>query len=125
LWKTIKEWVINVVDAFSGINVGYSISDTKELDGKENIYGDPDFEDARAELIEKADDLMEDLDRIGSIEPVQPRLSVSDHSVRILVPGDDGYEAAADDERRPDVLTRLSAVVAAGGDVPPDFGPVR
>jgi len=71
------------------------------------------------------DDLMEDLDRIGSIEPVQPRLSVSDHSVRILVPGDDGYEAAADDERRPDVLTRLSAVVAAGGDVPPDFGPVR
>jgi len=70
-------------------------------------------------------DLMERLDGIGTVDPVQPRLSVSERSVRILVPGDDGYEAAGDDERRPDVLERLFRVVAAGGEVPPDFGPVR
>jgi hypothetical protein len=68
---------------------------------------------------------MRHVDGAGSIEPIQPRLSVSDRSVRILVPGDEGYEAARDDERRPDVLDRLFAVVASGGDVPPDFGPVR
>jgi 8-oxo-dGTP pyrophosphatase MutT (NUDIX family) len=53
--------------------------------------------------------------------PVEPRLFVSETEVKILVPGDAGYESAGPSQDDPTILSRLSAFVSKGGPVPAEF----
>lgn len=56
-----------------------------------------------------------------SIPAIEPRLTVDEVSVRILLPGDDGFDAAAAAERDPDLLEKAIAVANSGGIVPPEM----
>jgi 8-oxo-dGTP pyrophosphatase MutT (NUDIX family) len=49
------------------------------------------------------------LGRGAAVEAVQPRIVIDGAEVRILVPGDEGFEAARDEELDPDDLQRLMA----------------
>ena len=69
------------------------------------------------------DELLRHAGRSVPVSPIQPRLAVADHAVKILVPGDHGYESAGEGERDPKLMERLQSVVARGGEVPPDFAP--
>ncbi len=57
----------------------------------------------------------------GEIEAVQPRLVVENDAVRILLPADPGFDAAADGEHDPDLLARAMAVAEAGGTIPAEM----
>ncbi|MEN8114271.1 MAG: NUDIX hydrolase [Actinomycetota bacterium] len=61
------------------------------------------------------------VDRGDPIPAVQPRLSVGDGRLEILVPGDEGFEEAAEGEQDPNLLVRVMEIIAAGGDVPAEF----
>jgi len=63
------------------------------------------------------------VDGMPSVRAIQPRLAVVGETVRILVPGDPGFDAAEHAEQNPGLMAKLLHVVAAGGDVPPDFLP--
>jgi 8-oxo-dGTP pyrophosphatase MutT (NUDIX family) len=56
-----------------------------------------------------------------AVEAIQPRIEVSEDAVRILLPGDPGFDEAAADERDPDLLSRAEAVAASGGMVPAEM----
>lgn len=56
-----------------------------------------------------------------AIPPIQPRLAVGDGSVEILLPGDDGFDAAGASEGDPDLLARMITVARSGGRVPPEL----
>ncbi len=55
------------------------------------------------------------------IESIQPRLSVAHGRIEILMPDEPGFEEAAVGERDPELMARMMQIVAAGGDVPPEF----
>lgn len=67
--------------------------------------------------------VIDHIESTGPARTIQPRLAVSGRRIRILVPGDDGFESAGTAEQDPDLMAKLMQVVAAGGDVPPDFRP--
>jgi len=56
-----------------------------------------------------------------SIPAIQPRLAVDQGSVKILLPGDDGFDAAGASEGDPELLARMTAVARSGGRVPPEL----
>ena len=58
---------------------------------------------------------------LGEIRPVQPRLAVDADSVRILMPDDEGFEAAGVAEQDPDLPARLAVVAGRGGIVPAEL----
>jgi len=68
-------------------------------------------------------DVIEHIEGAGPVRTIQPRLSVNGRRIRILIPGDDGFESAGAAERDPGLMAKLMEVVSAGGDVPPDFRP--
>lgn len=53
------------------------------------------------------------------VEAIQPRLSVEDNAVRILLPTDPGFDDADEDD--PGLLDRVVAVARAGGEVPAEM----
>ena len=57
----------------------------------------------------------------SSIEPVQPRLSIANERIEILMPDEPGFDEAAVGERDPEMMARMMRIVEAGGDVPPEF----
>lgn len=57
----------------------------------------------------------------AAIPAVQPRLAVDEGSVEILLPGDDGFDAAGETEDDPELLARAIAVARSGGRVPPEL----
>ncbi|GMQ85533.1 MAG: hypothetical protein BMS9Abin07_1100 [Acidimicrobiia bacterium] len=58
---------------------------------------------------------------VVEVASVQPRLAVGEDWVRILLPGEEGFDEAGDGEHDPDLLTRALAIAAAGGDVPAEM----
>ena len=66
-------------------------------------------------------DLVARLARLDAIPPVEPRLYVSESEARILMPHDEGFEAAGPSQKDPTILDRLQSVVAQGGAVPAEF----
>ena len=68
-------------------------------------------------------DVIEHVEGSGPVRTIQPRLAVNGHQVQILIPGDENFESAGASEQDPDLMARLTRVVLAGGDVPPDFRP--
>ncbi len=61
------------------------------------------------------------VDALAAIEPIQPRLSVTNGRIEILMLNEPGFEEAAVRERDPEVVTKMMQIAAAGGDVPPEF----
>ncbi len=58
---------------------------------------------------------------IPAVEPIQPRLFVSDGEARIVLPDEDLYGAIEADQDDPEILSRLAAVIARGGHLPAEF----
>lgn len=65
--------------------------------------------------------LLADLDRGDLVPAIQPRISVANGAVEILVPGDRGFEEAAEGERDPNLLRTALRIAAEGGEVPAEF----
>lgn len=65
--------------------------------------------------------LAERLSALDIIPPIQPRLYVSEDEARIVLPGEDLFDAIEADQADPDILARLAAVVAKGGHLPAEF----
>lgn len=57
----------------------------------------------------------------SSIEPIQPRLSITNERIEILTPEDAGFESAAAGEQDPGLMAKMMRIVETGGDVPPEF----
>ncbi|MEA3510837.1 MAG: NUDIX hydrolase [Actinomycetota bacterium] len=57
------------------------------------------------------------------VEPIQPRLSIDNGRIDILMPDDPGFDAAAIGEGGPELMAKMMKIVADGGDVPPEFRP--
>jgi len=70
---------------------------------------------------DSADRLRRSVDGERSIEPIQPRLSIANGSIEILMPDEPGFEEASVGERDPELMAKMMQIVAAGGDVPPEF----
>ncbi len=70
---------------------------------------------------QSAANLIAALTEDAEVTAVQPRLSVGDNWVRILLPSDEGFEEAGEAEHDPDLLTRALAIAAGGGDVPAEL----
>jgi 8-oxo-dGTP pyrophosphatase MutT (NUDIX family) len=68
-----------------------------------------------------AGDVVERLRSVEVVAPVQPRLYVDEHEARILLPDDPGFEEAAIAQRDPEILERLSRVLAMGGRIPAEL----
>jgi 8-oxo-dGTP pyrophosphatase MutT (NUDIX family) len=68
-----------------------------------------------------ADGLVASFSGIDVVQPVQPRILVTDDEARIVLPDEDLFDAIASDQRDPDLLARLAAVVRTGGRVPAEF----
>ena len=61
------------------------------------------------------------IDGQSSIEPIQPRLSIANDSIEILMPDEPGFDEAAVGERDPEMMTKMMQIAASGGDIPPEF----
>ncbi len=70
---------------------------------------------------ESAANLIAALTEDAEVTAVQPRLAVGDDWVRILLPGDEGFDEAGEAEHDPELLTRALAIAAVGGDVPAEL----
>jgi len=71
---------------------------------------------------DSSDELRDHVEDQSSIEPIQPRLSIANERIEILMPGAVGFEEAAVGERDPALMAKMMQIVEAGGDVPPEFG---
>jgi 8-oxo-dGTP pyrophosphatase MutT (NUDIX family) len=58
---------------------------------------------------------------IETVEPIQPRLFVSDEEARIVLPDEELYDLIEEDQEDPEILSRLAAVIARGGHLPAEF----
>ncbi len=58
---------------------------------------------------------------IRDVEPIQPRLFVSDDEARIVLPDEELYGVIEADQKDPEILSRLAAVIARGGHLPAEF----
>lgn len=56
-----------------------------------------------------------------TVQPVEPRLLVTDVEVQILMPEDDLFAAVEADQNDPEIMHRLAAVIARGGDLPAEL----
>lgn len=65
--------------------------------------------------------LVDMLESLAPVPPIEPRLAVGEDDARILMPGDPAFEAAGPSQRDPTILERLSSVVSHGGRVPAEF----
>jgi len=70
---------------------------------------------------DSSDQLRSHIEAQFSVEAIQPRLSIANEKIEILVPTDPGFEEAASGERDPALMAAMMRIVAAGGDVPPEF----
>ena len=70
---------------------------------------------------DSSDRLFRHVEGESSVEPIQPRLSVANGRIEILMPDDRGFEGAAVEERDPELMAKMMQIVADGGDVPPEF----
>jgi recombination protein RecT len=55
------------------------------------------------------------------VQPLEPRLLVTDDEVRILMPQDDLFDAVESAQEDPEIMHRLAAVIAKGGGVPTEL----
>ena len=65
--------------------------------------------------------LADRLRALDIVPPIQPRLFVSEDEARIVMPGEDLFDAIEADQADPDILARLARVVAKGGHLPAEF----
>lgn len=65
--------------------------------------------------------LVDMLDALAPIPPIEPRLHVGEDNARILMPDDPGFDAAGPSQSDPSILDRLGSVIAHGGRVPAEF----
>ena len=65
--------------------------------------------------------LVEMLEALAPVPPIEPRLHVGDDNARILMPDDPDFDAAGPSQSDPTILDRLGAVIADGGRVPAEF----
>ena len=65
--------------------------------------------------------LVEMLETLAPVPPIEPRLHVGDDNARILMPDDPDFDAAGPSQSDPTILDRLGAVIADGGRVPAEF----
>ena len=70
---------------------------------------------------DSSDQLRIHIEARSSVESIQPRLSIANEKIEILMPTDQGFEEAASGERDPELMTGMMRIVAAGGDVPAEF----
>lgn len=66
-------------------------------------------------------DIVDRVRSMPSIPPVEPRLFVSNAEAKILLPDDEGFDAAGPAQSDPTILARLQEVVSQGGVVPAEF----
>ena len=72
---------------------------------------------------DSTDRLRHHIDAQSTIEPIQPRLSIANDRIEILMPDDPGFDAAAMEEQDPELMAKMMKIVADGGHVPPEFRP--
>jgi len=72
---------------------------------------------------DSADDLHKHIGSHPSIDRIQPRLSISNERIQILMPDEPGFEEAALGEQDPELMAKMMQIVEAGGEVPPEFRP--
>ena len=65
--------------------------------------------------------LVDMLESLAPVPPIEPRLAVGEDNARILMPDDPDFEAAGPSQQDPTILERLSDVVSDGGRVPAEF----
>jgi 8-oxo-dGTP pyrophosphatase MutT (NUDIX family) len=65
--------------------------------------------------------LIDMLEALAPVPPIEPRLHVGDDNARILMPDDPDFDAAGPAQSDPTILDRLGNVVAHGGRVPAEF----
>lgn len=65
--------------------------------------------------------LFDSLPDPATVQAIQPRISVGEDAVRILLPTDPGFDDAASGEADPELLSKARAVAANGGDVPAEM----
>ena len=65
--------------------------------------------------------LIDEMVSSPSIPTIEPRIAVDRDSVRILLPGEAGFDEAGPSQADPDLLTRMLAVARSGGVVPPEL----
>ncbi len=70
---------------------------------------------------DSSDQLHSHIDTDPSIERIQPRLSISNERIEIVLPGEPGFEEAAVGEQDPELMAKMMQIVKAGGDVPAEF----
>jgi len=66
-------------------------------------------------------DLVDMLESLAPVPPIEPRLHVGEDDAKILMPDDPGFEAARPSQDDPTILKRLGDVIAHGGRVPAEF----
>ena len=65
--------------------------------------------------------LVDMLETLAAVPPIEPRLHVGEDNARILMPDDPDFDAAGPSQSDPTILDRLGSVVAHGGRVPAEF----
>jgi hypothetical protein len=65
--------------------------------------------------------LMEVLLSRPVVEPVEPRLLVTEAEAQILMPEDELFADVESDQEDPEIMHRLAAVIAKGGELPAEF----
>jgi 8-oxo-dGTP pyrophosphatase MutT (NUDIX family) len=70
---------------------------------------------------DSSDRLRDHVEDQPPIEPIQPRISIANQRVEILMPDDSGFEEATAGERDPQFMARMMEIADAGGDVPPEL----
>ena len=65
--------------------------------------------------------LVDMLESLAPVPPIEPRLHVGEDNAKILMPDDPDFEAAGPSQSDPTILDRLGSVVAHGGRVPAEF----
>lgn len=71
--------------------------------------------------LDSVDRLRAHVESQGSIEPIQPRLSIAHERIEILMPDEPGFDEAAVEEQDPQLMAKMMRIAKAGGDVPPEF----
>lgn len=65
--------------------------------------------------------LMDAVRRRPTVQPVEPRLLVTEAEVQILLPEDELFAAVESDQEDPEIMHRLAAVIAKGGELPAEL----
>ncbi len=65
--------------------------------------------------------LVDMLETLAPVPPIEPRLHVGQDNAKILMPDDPDFDAAEPSQSDPTILDRLGTVIAHGGRVPAEF----